>query len=121
MSPPRTLRLTRLTRPMLRLTILCRRTIILRLTITIITLRITTVTFITTNGAAFNLTQADEITVKIANDSGYIMSKDIDPSTITNPENGEFLLPVDDSIMDVLTPDDYYIDVLQENRYRPLK
>ena len=33
---------------------------------------------LTTNGAAFNLTQADEITVKIANDNGYIMSKVID-------------------------------------------
>ena len=76
---------------------------------------------LTTNGAAFNLTQADEITVKIANDNGYIMSKDIDPSTITNPENGEFLLPVDDSIMDVLTPDDYYIEVwLKVNPVTPV-
>ena len=76
---------------------------------------------LTTNGAAFNLTQADEITVKIANDNGYIMSKDIDPSTITNPENGEFFLPVDDSIMDVLTPDDYYIEVwLKVNPVTPV-
>ena len=76
---------------------------------------------LTTNGAAFNLTQADEITVKIANDNGYIMSKDIDPSTITDPENGEFLLPVDDSIMSVLTPDDYHIEVwLKVNPVTPV-
>lgn len=76
---------------------------------------------LTTDGIAFDLRQADEITVKIANDSGYIMSKDIDLSTITNPENGEFLLPIDDSIMSVLVPDDYYIEVwLKVNPVTPV-
>ncbi|MGR6794197.1 hypothetical protein [Levilactobacillus brevis] len=66
---------------------------------------------VTADGAPFDLSACQSVTVTIANSDGYIMSRDIDVSALDDPTTGLVTLPIDSGIMAELTPDDYRIEV----------
>lgn len=66
---------------------------------------------VTADGAPFDLSTCQTISVQIANSSGYIMARNIDPTTLDDPLTGRLTLPIDSEIMATLTPDDYQIEV----------
>lgn len=66
---------------------------------------------LTADGAPFDLSACQTLAVQIANEDGYITTRDIDLSNIDDPVSGEITMPVDGALMAILTPDDYKIEV----------
>ncbi|WP_334468955.1 hypothetical protein [Levilactobacillus sp. HBUAS67488] len=66
---------------------------------------------LTADGAPFDLSACQTLAVQIANEDGYITTRDIDLSNVDDPASGEITMPVDGALMAILTPDDYKIEV----------
>lgn len=69
---------------------------------------------LTDDGVPFDLSQLDSLTLRIANANGYVMSKQVDLSTISDPQSGEVSIHLDEDTMTKLVPDDYNIEVWVE-------
>lgn len=66
---------------------------------------------LTADGAPFDLSTCQALAVQIANEDGYITTRDVDLSGVDDPTSGEITMPVDGELMAILTPDDYKIEV----------
>ncbi|KAF0513057.1 hypothetical protein [Pediococcus acidilactici] len=63
------------------------------------------------DNVATDLTNATSITAKLGNDSGYLKSATIDPSSLTDPPTGQIVLALTADLMTGLTAGDYQLEV----------
>ena len=66
---------------------------------------------LTDDGKPFDISQADSMTLRIGNSNGYLMSKNIDTSNVSDPQSGNISIHLDEDTMTKLVPDDYNIEV----------
>lgn len=66
---------------------------------------------LTDDGKPFDISQADSMTLRIGNSNGYLMSKNIDISNVSDPQSGNISIHLDEDTMTKLVPDDYNIEV----------
>lgn len=58
-----------------------------------------------------DLTNATSITVKLGNNSGYLKSATVNPSSLTDPTTGQIVLALTADLMTGLTAGDYQLEV----------
>lgn len=66
---------------------------------------------LTADGSPFDLSTCQSVVVQIANSDGYITSRDVSLADIDDPTSGKLTMPIDSELMNILTPDDYKIEV----------
>lgn len=63
------------------------------------------------DNVATDLTKATSITVKLGNNSGYLKSTTVDPTSLTDPTTGQIVLALTADLMTSLTAGDYQLEV----------
>ncbi len=66
---------------------------------------------LTVDGAPFDLNNVTSLIIQVANDDGFVISRNVDLSTVDDLTTGIINFPIDSDIMTTLVPDDYQIEV----------
>lgn len=67
--------------------------------------------YLSEDGVPFDLSRFDHLSLKIGNENGYLLEKDVDLSSIQNPENGNLTIALGEEIMQKLIPGDYNVEI----------
>lgn len=63
------------------------------------------------DGVPFDLSRLDNLQMRIGNDNGYLIEKQIDLSNVENASSGVVTVKLDGDIMNKLIPDDYQLEL----------
>ena len=63
------------------------------------------------NGVPFDLSRLDNLQMRIGNNNGYLIEKQIDLSNVENATSGNITVKLDGDIMNKLIPDDYQLEL----------